>query len=52
LHRTGLGDIKDRDGHKIPFIERLTRAYLTFEVKDGAPISAVAETGIYDVEIG
>jgi hypothetical protein len=41
-----------RPGRTFPFIARPTRAYLNFEVKDGAPISAVAEMGIYDVEIG
>ena len=37
---------------KNPFVGRLTRAYLKFEVKDGAPIPAFAGIGIYDVEIG
>jgi hypothetical protein len=40
-------------GHTFPFIAwRQTRACLNLEVKDGAPISSVAEIGIYDVEIG
>ena len=54
LDARSLSPIKEtgRPGHATPFIARQTRAYLNFEVKDGAPISAVAEMGIYDVEIG
>jgi len=44
--------IQGRPGQPTPFIARLTHAHLNFEAKDGTPISAVAEMGIDNVEIG
>jgi hypothetical protein len=48
LKRANLPILKASPGHTFSFIARLTGAYLNFEVKDGAPISAVAEMGIND----
>jgi hypothetical protein len=44
--RSGCLIAHARVARKNPFIGRLTRAYLNFEVKDGAPISAFAGIGI------